>query len=152
MIIQDVLDNLKAALEDLSWQPVGNTGTTAFQGVFTAPVLNGVSGSPWVFVTDTGSSITSKQTKGINGETVFTLSQQINISLCMNYGITKSSEEDYKRLRYAQEAVHNYIKGTGNLFNAGFTQGWNYTGWSTETINELKIYIRTLNLTNLFTI
>lgn len=152
MIIQDVIDNLVTDLKALTWQPVGNTGVTSFVGgVYSAPHIDGTNGSPWAFIIDTTSNQVGKASRGINGDTSYRMEYQIQINLCITRGNT-DNEENYRRLRYATEAVENYIKGEANLFNAGFTQGWNYTGWNRFNIDDTNIEGRQLNLINLFTI
>lgn len=152
MIIEDVIQNLVTDLEALTWQPVGNASATSFiGGVYSAYHVDGTNGSPWCFIDDPQSNQARKSTAGRNGDTIYSMNYSLQIHICITRGNT-NNEQNYARLRYATEAVENYIKGAGNLFDAGFDQGWNYTGWSRFEVQDTNIVGRQLNLSNLFTI
>lgn len=152
MIIENVIQNLVASLEALTWQPAGNTGATGFVGgVYSAPHIDGTNGSPWCYLLDTNSRQAQKHSRGVNGDTVYAMEYTIQIHICITRGNT-NNEENYARLRYATEAVETFIKGAGNLYNDGFEQGWDYTGWNRFEVQDTNVEGRQLNISNLFTI
>jgi hypothetical protein len=148
MIINDVIENLRDDIAALTWQPAGNTSATSFTEVYTAPVLNGTAGSPWCYINDEASTVVKAFSRGINGDTGYNKSAEIGIYICWQYGEVAAIQESTRRLRDAVEAVEAYIKGAGNLYNAGFTQGWNYRGWDRVDAGELNIEIRRLLIIN----
>lgn len=153
MIIEDVIQNLKTSLEGLTWQPSGNTMPTSFiGGVYTAMVLNGVEGSPWCCIEEVDAPTIKQASRGRNGDTVYTQSLNIGINICTNRSNLVTNQEHLARLRYVTTQVEQFIKGAGNLYDDGFVQGWNYTGWSTLDAGELNVNIRRLIITNFYTI
>lgn len=123
-----LFENIKTAIENLSWTSVDGGGTTSFSGVFTYPNWAHDLGNPFVCILDASSNFEIADTSSTLGSIV------IEFHVCSDYttngGTNESSkrEEAMLRLREGSDELRSYLASDTTINTFLTTPTVAYTG------------------------
>jgi len=145
MNISTVINTLKTTISGYSWTSTDGTGTTSFKGVYTYPNWFQDDGYPFVVILDNSGEGVSIDNRNIQFDT------NINISVCVNYGIIDKQTEEEKieetmlRLREAWDYLKEHLFDYTLMSTLGvdWTLNPNYVD---DYDSELNLYKRTITL------